>query len=109
MSESFNETNLLVTTKGDLVGFSTLPVRVAVGDNTQKLVADSTTTAGFAWKDDTQFSVQASDQALADDTLANVTGLAFSMAASTSYFVEIFALLSSTASDADFKFGWTAP
>lgn len=37
------------TTKGDLIGFSTLPVRVAVGTTGATLVADSTATAGVSW------------------------------------------------------------
>jgi hypothetical protein len=39
-----------VTTKGDLSGFSTVPVRVAVGANGKKLVADSTATPGVSWQ-----------------------------------------------------------
>lgn len=37
------------TTKGDLIGFSTLPIRVAVGANGKLLQADSTDAAGISW------------------------------------------------------------
>ncbi len=39
----------VLTTKGDLLGFSTLHVRVAVGTDGQVLTADSTQAAGFKW------------------------------------------------------------
>jgi hypothetical protein len=37
------------TTKGDLIGYSTLPVRVGVGSNGQLLQSDSTAAAGISW------------------------------------------------------------
>lgn len=37
------------TTKGDLIGFSTLPIRVAVGTTGAQLLSDSTATAGVSW------------------------------------------------------------
>lgn len=37
------------TTKGDIVGFSTVPVRIPVGSNTQVLTADSTQASGVKW------------------------------------------------------------
>jgi len=42
----------VVTTKGDLLGYSTTAARVAVGTNGQTLVADSTATTGIRWQDD---------------------------------------------------------
>lgn len=39
----------LLTTKGDLLGFSTVPARCGVGTDTYVLVADSTQTCGFKW------------------------------------------------------------
>lgn len=39
----------VMTTKGDLYGFSSVPVRVAVGTNGQILKADSTQASGLAW------------------------------------------------------------
>ena len=39
----------ILTTKGDLISFSTLPVRVGVGANNTVLTADSTQTAGIKW------------------------------------------------------------
>lgn len=39
------------TTKGDLIGFSTLAGRIAVGTNDQVLTADSSNSFGVAWKD----------------------------------------------------------
>lgn len=39
----------ILTTKGDLIGFSTLPVRVGVGSDGQVLVADSAQSSGLAW------------------------------------------------------------
>ena len=38
-----------LTTKGDVYGFSTLPVRVPVGTNGQVLTADSTQASGLNW------------------------------------------------------------
>lgn len=40
-----------LTTKGDLIGFSTVNARLGVGTNTQVLTADSTQTVGFKWAD----------------------------------------------------------
>lgn len=40
-----------LTSKGDLLGFSTSPNRLAVGVNNQVLVADSTQTLGIKWVD----------------------------------------------------------
>lgn len=37
------------TTKGDLIGFTTLPVRIPVGANGTALLADSTQAAGVKW------------------------------------------------------------
>ena len=113
MSEAFQETNTSgvspLTTKGDIFTYDTGSQRLAVGSDTQKLIADSSQATGLKWADDTQIAVQASDQTFTDSTLANVTSLLFAMAASTSYFVEVFVLLSSSAANADYKFGWTAP
>lgn len=39
-----------MTTKGDLIGFSTVPVRLPVGANDLVLTADSSQAAGVAWK-----------------------------------------------------------
>ena len=41
----------ILTTKGDIIGYSTEPTRIGVGTNNYVLVADSTETNGFAWKD----------------------------------------------------------
>lgn len=38
-----------ITAKGDLLGFGTIPARVAVGSDGQCLVADSTQTTGLNW------------------------------------------------------------
>lgn len=37
------------TTKGDLIGFTTIPVRIPVGADTYTLVADSSQTSGVKW------------------------------------------------------------
>jgi hypothetical protein len=42
----------ILTTKGDLLAYSTLPVRVAAGANAQRLVADSAQAAGVKWADE---------------------------------------------------------
>jgi len=39
----------LLTTKGDVLSYSTTPTRLAVGANGKKLAADSTATEGVAW------------------------------------------------------------
>lgn len=41
----------LLTTKGDLLGFSTLPLRVGVGTDGWVLTADAASSAGFKWAD----------------------------------------------------------
>ncbi len=41
-----------MTTKGDLISFSTVPARVAVGATGQLLIADSTATPGVSWSYD---------------------------------------------------------
>jgi hypothetical protein len=40
----------LLTTKGDLPGFSTVLTKVGVGSNTQVLTANSSATSGFDWE-----------------------------------------------------------
>lgn len=40
-----------LTTKGDLYGYGTVPLRLAVGSNTQILSADSTQASGLRWTD----------------------------------------------------------
>lgn len=39
----------IVTTKGDLLGYSTVPARVPVGSDGQALIADSTAAQGVSW------------------------------------------------------------
>jgi hypothetical protein len=39
----------IVTTKGDLLGYSTVPARVAVGTDTHVLTADSSVALGLKW------------------------------------------------------------
>lgn len=115
MSEAFQETNTSgvnpLTTKGDLFTFGTANTRLGVGGNTQKVIADSTQATGIKWVDDTQIVVQAADQSFTatTTTLTDVTSLFFAMAANTSYFVEVFLLLSSNNINANYNFGWTLP
>lgn len=46
---------LPVTTKGDLLGFSTVPARLPVGTNGQIPIADSTQTLGIRWDDPIEY------------------------------------------------------
>ena len=39
----------ILTTKGDLITFSTLPIRLAIGSNTTVLTADSAQATGMKW------------------------------------------------------------
>lgn len=61
-----------LTTKGDIVGFSTLNARVPVGTNTQVLTADSTQTLGVKWATPTTGTVTSIDIS------GGTTGLTFS-------------------------------
>ncbi len=45
----------ILTTKGDIETFSTVPVRLAVGSNGQVLIADSTQTDGIKWATPTTY------------------------------------------------------
>lgn len=63
-----------LTTKGDLLSFSTVAARVSVGLNGQKLVADSTATPGIKWAHNstaaktTTYSITTADDILTGDT-----------------------------------------
>jgi hypothetical protein len=108
-AESGNPANIL-TTKGDLIGTDgTTTTRFPAGIDGQILAYDSTQSLGLLAIHTTRLVVQASDQTFTNNTLANVTNLFFPMATSTSYLVEVFLLLSSTATNADYNFGWTFP
>ena len=43
--------SVVLTTKGDIVGYDTARKRIGVGTNDQALIADSTDGNGIAWKD----------------------------------------------------------
>ena len=108
-SEAFTE-GAGLTTKGDLLVFSTLITRLPVGSDSQVLTADSSAASGLAWSDAAaRLAIKTADQTFANDTLANIMGLSFSAAASTSYLVEAILLLSSNNTNADFKFFWSLP
>ena len=47
--------DLPLNTKGDLLGFSTVPARLGVGTNGQIVVADSAESVGLRWTDPAQF------------------------------------------------------
>ena len=49
---SFSAQNPPLTTKGDLYTYSTIPTRLAVGNNGETLVADSSTSTGLRWQGD---------------------------------------------------------
>jgi hypothetical protein len=98
-----------LTTKGDVYVYDTADQRLPVGSDGQMLTADSTQTPGLKWADAIGWAVKTGDQSFTNNTLANVTNLSFSAAASTSYFIEIYYLLTSDNTNADYKFGFTGP
>jgi hypothetical protein len=59
-----------LTTKGDLLGFSTTHARLAVGSDEQDLVADSTQTSGLKWANRTRilYSNTANSSSIANTT-----------------------------------------
>lgn len=61
------------TTKGDLIGFSTVNARLAVGSNGQVLMADSTQTLGIKWA-----AAGGSGTVTSVDVAGGTTGLTFS-------------------------------
>jgi len=72
---SFNNISPL-TTKGDLIGFSTQNIRVAVGGtNTQILQVDSSATAGISWSTATYPKTTTANQILYSSSTNTVVGL----------------------------------
>jgi hypothetical protein len=98
-----------LTTKGDVYTYDSADQRLPVGTDGQVLSSNSAQATGLKWIDAVTWAIKTGDQTFTNNTLANVTDMSFSVAASTSYFVEAFLLLSSDNTNADFKFGWTAP
>ena len=79
----------ILTTKGDLISFSTLPLRVGVGANGTVLTADSAQTAGIKWATagatvSIQESIVAADQTITADmpTYEDVTNMTLTMPSS---------------------------
>jgi hypothetical protein len=73
---TFNQAKTYIaglTTKGDILAFSTVNVRVAVGSNGKYLTADSTATPGVAWTSPTTNSLPKRGKATLSGGTATVT------------------------------------
>jgi hypothetical protein len=72
---TYMKTNIApLTTKGDMLGFSTIPVRVPVGTNGQVPVADSTAAPGWKWADAAASAVLLNNVYVSGDHGSDVTG-----------------------------------
>lgn len=74
-STSFNNISPL-TTKGDLLGYSTMNTRFAVGINNQILQCNSGSSVGFSWSMATYPSTTTINQLLFSSSANTITGLA---------------------------------
>jgi hypothetical protein len=92
--------NALVTTKGDLIAATAnaTPARLAVGTDTQVLTADAASAAGMKWAaaggaDAENIVTLTSNFTGTSTSMANVTGLTFSVTANKFYVFEAWLIL----------------
>ncbi len=113
IEESDDQAAVVLTTKGDLVGFDTARNRIPVGTNNKIPVADSALALGIGYKNLLDIpggselkDVTADFDVNNDETLADVPGLESSSLSVGKYFVELMLIFeaASTTPDMDIKF-----
>jgi len=86
--------NSPLTAKGDLFGYSTTQARVAVGNNGETLVADSSATTGLRWQGD---YAAGKNKIINGDMRISQRGTSFAIAANLTYTLDRFVAAYSTA------------
>lgn len=104
----------ILTTKGDLLSFSTVPARLPVGTDTQVLTADSSQSLGLKWADASAGLTFARIIKSADETVNSTTTLqdddelTTALSANKRYFFVLYLYFVSDATP-DFKYLLTVP